>query len=223
MLPLEDDILLSTTYFLSKPWTFSVVYGCSLELTEELTAHMKRFQALAFHPLMVPMIFVEYERKRFMKAFDFNGPKLDQRIMDLENRLKADKERESPPNPQSNREMTERDCEGTKLWVDVSNLKIGLESLKKVLLSLNQQFATFQDFRMRPNLQGTNKTIQNSKCSQSIILRLEEMIMEIESKMSACDGLLKGMALAIQVVGNCANVRAVIIDCDLGMELSHEA
>ncbi|KAM0817905.1 hypothetical protein AB5N19_03712 [Seiridium cardinale] len=148
------------------------------------------------------MIFVEYERKRFMKALTLNGPKLNQRIMDLKNRLDADRKHERSPNPESNREMTERDCDGTRLWVKVSQLKIGLGSLKKVLLSVEEQSQTFHNLRLRPDLDDTKEMIQGSITSEQIITRLQEMATEIESKTRTCEELLSGMALAIQVEWN---------------------
>lgn len=148
------------------------------------------------------MIFVEHERKRFMKAFNLNGPKLKQRIMDLEKRVEADGKQERRPSPESNREMTERDCEGTRLWVDVSELKIGLESLKKVLLSVEQHSHTFRELRLRPDLDDTKETIGGSTSSEKITSRIQEMVTEIESKIMTCEAMLTGMALAIQVVSS---------------------
>ncbi|KAI2636516.1 hypothetical protein GGS26DRAFT_589124 [Hypomontagnella submonticulosa] len=201
-LPGEDDILLSTTYFTDKPWTFSTMYGCSSGLAEELTNRMKRFMRSAFHPLMFPMIFVEYERTRLMTALSHTSPRLNQRILDLENRLQADKERKKRPSADSNRKMTEKDCEGTKLWVEVSELKIGLESLKKVLISIDDHSESLGDLELRASIDGTNKTIKDSMSSQNITSRIQEMIAEIECKIRTCEGLLNGMALAIQVEWN---------------------
>ncbi|KAK9780387.1 hypothetical protein SCAR479_02502 [Seiridium cardinale] len=197
-----DDILLSTTYLIGKPWTFSIMYGCPLEFTDDIIGQFKRFKRFVFHPLIVPMIFVEYERKRFIKALNMNGTKLTQRIMDLENRLDADREHARRPNPETNREMTERDCEGTKLWVEVSGLKIGLESLRKVLLSVEEQSQTFHDLRLRPDMDDTREMIRDSMTSDRISSRLQEIMTEIESKIKTCEGLLSGMALAIQVEWN---------------------
>jgi hypothetical protein len=177
------------------------MYGCSLEFADDIVSRLARFKRSAFHPLMFPMVFLEYERERLLGAISIHGPKLNQRIMDLENRVEADKNHKKKPSRDSNREMTEKDCEGTKLWVDVNKLKIGLESLKKVLQSVDQHSKTFDDgLKIRPDLNGTNETIRDSMSSENIYCRIQEMIAELESKIMTCEGLLNGMALAIQVV-----------------------
>ncbi|KAI0376811.1 hypothetical protein F5Y04DRAFT_265548 [Hypomontagnella monticulosa] len=198
----DDDILLSTTYFTHRPWTFATMYGCPLDFTKEVVTTVLRFKRSAFHPLMFPIIFVEYERTRFMKALSSNNPKLNQRILDLENRLETDKKHKDRPSDESNREMTKRDCESTKLWVDASDLKNGLESLKKVLHSIDEHSHTFKELTIRPNKDGTNEKIQDSASSESIAWRLREMISEAECKIRSCEGLLNGMALAIQMEWN---------------------
>lgn len=201
-LPRKDDILLSTTYFIEKPWTFSVMYGCPLEFAEEITSRLKRYKQSSFHPLMFPMIFVEYERTRFIKALSVDGPRLKQRIMDLENRLEDDKNRGKRPSRDFNRRMAEKDCESTRLWIDVNSLKIGFESLKKVLLSLDEHSHTINKHKLRPDLKRKNEIVQGSKTSENIASRIQEMIAEIESKIRECEGLLNGMALSIQVEWN---------------------
>lgn len=222
-LPLEDDVLISTTYFTEKPWTFSIMYDCPVEWANELTDCLTRFKRSAFHPLMIPMIFVEYERKRFINALNVKSPKLTQRILDLQNRLEADKQRKKRPTSDSNREMTEKDCEGTRLWVDVSGVKIGLEGLKKVLVSIGQHSENFQALTLRPNLDGTNETIEGSMSSEYINSRLQEMMTEVESKIRTCEGLLSGMALAIQVVSHCVAYESYSFsDHGLGVELPYQ-
>jgi hypothetical protein len=177
---LKDDILLSTTYFTSKPWTFSVMYGCSLKFADDIVGRLGRFKCSAFHPLIFPMAFLEYERERLLGAISIHGPKLNQRIMDLENKVKADKNHKKKPTRDSNREMTEKDCEGTKLWVDVNKLKIGLESLKKVVQSVDEHSKTFDvGLKIRPDLNGTNETIRDSMCSENISCRIQKIIAEL--------------------------------------------
>lgn len=199
-LPEGKDVLLSTTYFTEKPWTFSFIYGCTLTMAEDFAARLKRFKRSSFHPLMFPMIFVEHERGRFLHALDVNAPRIEQRIMDLERRLRFDKKPTNQSDQEANISMAQSHCEGTRVWITVHQLKSGMQSLKAVLVSMIQHSQILCDIKLRPDTDGTNETISCSPSSEYINGRLYDMIAELDSKMRTCDGLLNGMAMAIKTV-----------------------
>lgn len=154
---------------------------------------------------MVPMVFVEHERERFMEEMEIKGPKLEERILDLENRLQDDKHRKALNRDQikeENREMTQKDCESAKLWDDVSRLRNGMESFRKVLASMEQQFETFKELKLVSHLQDTDETVYDSIISEQIRCRIRELDAEVDGNIRKCEGLLAGMALAIQVVSH---------------------
>ncbi|ETS87209.1 hypothetical protein PFICI_01037 [Pestalotiopsis fici W106-1] len=204
-LKFNEDILLSTTYFERKPWVFSAIYGYPSEQAEVLVRRLIKFTETAFHPLMMPMVFVEHERSRFMEAMELKSPKLEERIMDLENRLQADKQKKSQNRKElrkENQEMTQKDCDSAKLWDDVSRLRNGMESFRKVLASLEEQFVTFKNLNLQSHLQGPDEKVADSISSEHIRCRLKEMDVEVDGNIRKCEGLLAGMALAIQVEWN---------------------
>lgn len=203
-LGLKNDILISTTYFTSRPWTFSVMYGCPPSMKKFVT-RLEKFKEQAFHPLVMPMIFAEHERGRFMTAMELKGAKLEARIMDLENRLRADehrKPRNSEAVKKDNQEMTMKDCDSTKLWDDVSQLRNGTASFIKVLAALEHQLETktFEKLELRPNVQGKDEAVAQSMSSEYIRCRIKELDAEADGNIRKCESLLAGMALAIQVV-----------------------
>lgn len=204
-LKFNEDILISTTYFRDRPWIFSAIYGYPSGKAQTLVSRLKKFKEPAFHPLMVPMVFVEHERERFMEEMEIKGPKLEERILDLENRLQDDKHRKALNRDQikeENREMTQKDCESAKLWDDVSRLRNGMESFRKVLASMEQQFETFKELKLVSHLQDTDETVYDSIISEQIRCRIRELDAEVDGNIRKCEGLLAGMALAIQVEWN---------------------
>lgn len=193
ILGFEDDILLSTTYFTSKPWTFSVVYGYDPHSSDELVNTMKRFKKSAFHPLMMPMVFAEHERSRFMSAMELKGPKAKERIYELKDRsYNNDDPREV--------RLAQNDWRSTESWVDVSDLKIGMVSFKRTMLVLREQFEKVGHLKPRLHVENTSENISESMSSNIIKGRLEKMDAELDTKIKECEGILNGMALAIQVV-----------------------
>jgi hypothetical protein len=204
----DNEILLSTTYFTDKPWTFAVMYGCTAATIKDVTDCLERFKRSAFHPLIFPMIFVEHERKRLLNALDDKGPDLSQRILDLENRLQSEHQRKNRTQDASNRResnqtMTKKDCQATKLWVSISLLKNGLEGLHQVLESMIQHFQTHSEIIVKHQSSDAGKLRKASVCSETIKSRLYEMVAEVDNKVRTCDGLLRGMELATQVVMIC--------------------
>ncbi|KAF7534862.1 hypothetical protein G7054_g5880 [Neopestalotiopsis clavispora] len=204
-LKFNEDILLSTTYFADRPWVFSAIYGYPEGEAEFLATRLETFKEPTFHPLMMPMAFIEHERSRFMEDVELKGPKLRQRIMNLENRLQVDEKQKKQTREQikkENQEMTQKDCESAKLWDEVSRLRNGMASFQKVLASMEQQFESFKDLKLVPHLPDTDEMVYNSISSEHIKCRLRELDAEVDGNIRKCEGLLAGMALAIQVEWN---------------------
>lgn len=216
---------MSTTCFVNKPWTFSTIYGCTTGTVKRTTASLKQFKRSAFHPLMLPMVFMEHERRRLLNTLDTIGPQLDQKILDLENRLRLEDQAVTQATQKFNRTMTQKDCEGTKMWVSVSHLKNGLESLRHILPSMIDHCQALPKDSSWPVVVGNGVPADGLACSNRFEARLYEMIAELESKIRKCDGLLSGMALATQVVGLSSNYRTIEswLNCSTGMELPHKA
>ena len=92
----------------------------------------------SFDPLLLPMLHSELERRRLINKIDTKGGELRKRIIDLENSLTEERPKKSRNSDSINRTNTQRQCEGIKLWVEVSALKNGLESFKTALIDILQ-------------------------------------------------------------------------------------
>ncbi|KAI1427399.1 hypothetical protein F5Y12DRAFT_783300 [Xylaria sp. FL1777] len=208
----NDDMVLSVTHFPVQAMMFGVFYGCTRDTREFISDWFKFIKASAFDPLLLPMIFVECERTRLLNKLERKGGDLYNRIIDMENRLKQDAPGKSGHSSdlekdRSNRNITQRECEAVNLWVDVSALKNGLESLKTELTSMLQ----FSKEPLENKILGSDPLrhhsyiparIEDRNSCSSIQARIHDIIVEIESRIRRTQGVLVGMSLATQTESN---------------------
>ncbi len=187
-----DDIVMSTTCFTEKRITFSVIYGCTENVMRNVLSFLGRMKgkgnSSAFHPLMMPMIYVELERKRLVNMLERKTSDLQGRIDKMETTLKEESEME-------NRTLSERDCETTKLWLSISSLRNGLESLKAQLLSMSEHCRMTWKENSPSNDRGAAREL-----GERITTRLRVITDEFDTKIRDCDRLLGGTSLAARMV-----------------------
>lgn len=191
---------MSVTSFVDQSTTYAVMYGCTEVVMDHASNWLGLFNGQALHPLIMPMVFAELERKRLVGMLDTEKTVLKQRILNLENKLRGEAsaagtlaKAKSLEKTQEDVDSQVQDCESTKLWIDVSSLKNGLESLNAELGKMvihSRELATTV-------LAGH---AEKRKTGERIEARLREMVAEINSKVRSCDSLLGGMALAAQMV-----------------------
>lgn len=193
--------MLSTTSFTDKPVTFAVMYGCTDNIMEDTSTWLKRCGASVFHPLVLPMVFAEHERKRLFNEKDKLHTELGERILELENRVRKDKEKgQQTDKTEGQQTMTQRDCEAINLWTSMSSLKNGLESLHTELGSMKDHLHTLSE--SSPELDDGCAIGQGMSQATGIYIdaRLKDMMTECRSKIRSCEGLLGSMSLATQMV-----------------------
>ncbi|KAI0009020.1 hypothetical protein F4779DRAFT_405981 [Xylariaceae sp. FL0662B] len=194
-----DDIVMSVTCFTDKPTTYAVMYGCTKDTMDQAGDWLMIYKKSAFHPLMLPMIFVELERKRLLNLLEKKDSDLRQRILDMENKLGIQKKKPDNAKKQS---PTEKDCEAINLWIDVSTLKNGIESLKAQLVFMIEHSRALPEIICKPDKDGAHQC--HSECEANLMIqsRLEEMIAELDGKARSCEALLGAMTLASRMEWN---------------------
>lgn len=151
-----------------------------------------------FHPLVPPMIFAEFERKRLFNMLERKNTEVAQGILDMENKIKHDEQTAGKRlGPGLIQAITQKDCDSTKLWLSISKLKNGLESLKTQLASMSKHARMLSD-TVFTEVEGEHDRQRES--GARVDSRIQEIIAEIESKVRTCDGLLGGMTLSMQMV-----------------------
>ncbi|EQB57286.1 hypothetical protein CGLO_02604 [Colletotrichum gloeosporioides Cg-14] len=161
------------------------------------------FKGQALHPLVMPLIFVELERKRLFNFLEREQSALEKWILDLEHKLRL--ESQVPRLGTNDVELASqsRDSQSTKLWIDVSSLRNGLESLRDQLVKMIQHSEVLATTVFKQPDEGSDEIDSHSEertTGERIKTRLSEMLAEFDSKVRTCDSLLGGMALAAQMV-----------------------
>ncbi|KAK1528639.1 uncharacterized protein CCOS01_06473 [Colletotrichum costaricense] len=200
-----DDVALSVTSFPNLGTTHAVMYGCTQPIIKSTTRYLKDFGGQAIHPLVMPMIFAEIERARLFDLLDKERTTLEQRILDLETKLRG--EAQSPTSEKADPEplLRMRDCESTKLWMDVNRLKNGLQSLRIQLQNMIEHSENLAMTYFKPPVEGKDgidKYVEERRTGNRIEMRLREMVDEFGSKIRTCEGLLGGMSLSAQMESN---------------------
>ncbi|KAK1979182.1 hypothetical protein LZ30DRAFT_187073 [Colletotrichum cereale] len=200
-----NDVALSVTSFPALGTAYAVMYGCTQPIIHSTTKYLKEFGDQAFHPLIMPMIFAEIERRRLFDLLDDETTTLAQRILDLENKLRGEAQTPVCEKPDSEPLLRTRDCESTKLWINVSSLKNGLESLRIQLQNMIKHSGDLATNLFKPPVEGSDEVdtyVEERKIGNRIEIRLREMVDEFGSKIRSCEGLLGGMSLAAQMESN---------------------
>lgn len=211
----DGDVVLSATCFTATPITYGVLYGCNTDIMNRVTNWLKRCKKLAFHPLILPMVFVELERKRLLNAMESKSSELDQRILDMEHRLQTDKAAKQENNKKSFPKkdgkvptMTDRDCETIRMSLAMSDFKNGLEGLLTQILSMRNHLGKPSDkFTLEDEAEERERNSRDSHaCGVEIDIRLKDITAELQSKLRSCNGRLEAITLATQMVQTLAHL-----------------
>lgn len=173
------------------------MYGCTDKVMGDTKLWLERCGGSALHPLVLPMVFAEHERKRLFNAIDEKSTELEERILELETRVKKGKHRKKG---QKILPMAYRDCEAIDLWRSMSSLKNGLESLHTELGSMREHLHAMLESLPKHNPDSGDLRGLGQGPDVYIDARLKEMMAEFQSKIRNCEGLLGSMTLATQMV-----------------------
>lgn len=198
---------LSLTYIPSKHCTYAVFYGCSQEAIREITERLSAIDDNCYHPLLLPSIFVELERKRHSELVN-NG--LNKRVQFLANLL------QNKTYDWKSRADDEEDTSTTdsvELWMDICHLRNGLEKWKQLLSLIaahadelsHSYFASplVDSYGGLGKKQGGLQVDVNSAMRNvgiKIRERLIEISLEYDGEIRECDMIMDGMAMATQLV-----------------------
>lgn len=183
------------------------MYGCTEYHIEHTVFCLKKCKHSVFHPLLLPIIFAELERKRLLNAMDERATQLVARILDWEYRAERDMRTEVERNPElqarnahDDHTMIERECDAMQLWLSISRLKNGLESMTAELSSMRDHLQTVRGPVPEQGPKGKGVEGMDPEPGIYIDARLKEIVAELRSKIRECEGLLGGMALVTQMV-----------------------
>lgn len=188
---------MSTTCFTEVPLTYGVLYGCATEVDLEIISSWLERSGKSFsHPLMLPMIFMELERKRLLDAAAGQATELNQRVLDMEVRSKK-QGKEVHGKTEENEAVQTGDSETIKMLLSMHELKNALDGLSEQLSTMRMHLGKPSELTLARYQEAGDIT---DTCGINIDLRLKEMVSELQSKSRHYEGLLEAITLATQMV-----------------------
>ncbi|CAN8103076.1 unnamed protein product [Discula destructiva] len=191
----NGDIILSTTCFTAIPLTYGVFYGCNEATLKRITTWLRQRVESCFHPMMLPMVFVELERKRLLDAAADQGTSLRQSVLEMENRSRNQDEKNAE-RAKSNSAGSAGDSEIIKMLLSMNALKNGLAGFLTQLSSMRDHLGKPSEITLAQASAGESLSDADGV---NIDSRLKEVMAEFESKLRIYQGLLETITLATQM------------------------
>lgn len=191
-----DDVVLSTTSFSTAPLVYGVFYNCTETVLKAITDWVKACEEAIFHPMMLPMIFVELERARLLNHAAAKGTELNQKVIDMDSKFKPQGQDSLEKTKKSSGDPTS-DSEIIKMLLSMSGIKNGLEGLHEQLASMRDHLGRPSDITLENE---PDEDSSNHVHSVNIDLRLKEIMTEIRDKVRYYEGILGAITLATQMV-----------------------
>ncbi|KAH8743370.1 hypothetical protein F5883DRAFT_441054, partial [Diaporthe sp. PMI_573] len=123
------DLALATTHIPSCNLTFAVVFGCSLSVERTIIKRLKGAICEASHPLLMPGIFVELERTRYLEIIETSVGAIERRISTL---AYTSQEMEAMASLQRDKDNQEKRDQ----WLDTTYLRNSLTSWNEQLRTM---------------------------------------------------------------------------------------
>lgn len=200
---------LAVTYVPTTHSVYATLFGCPLKVMAEVGRRLSKAKGAVFHPLLLPGIFAELERRRHFELVEAG---LIQRVQLMTKLLRNN------AYDWKSRGKDEEDTSTTDsvdLWMEVCNLCNALKKWKEQLsimiacadelseLQANSSLAEHQDgtssgTRSSLNQDGFQREIRTA--GELIKERLLEISMEYNEKIRDCDLMMNGMAMATELV-----------------------
>jgi hypothetical protein len=202
------DLALATTHIPSCNLTFAVVFGCSLSVERTIIKRLKGAICEASHPLLMPGIFVELERTRYLEIIETSVGAIERRISTL---AYTSQEMEAMASLQRDKDNQEKRDQ----WLDTTYLRNSLTSWNEQLRTMETHMNELIDgrFPLRIVVHLSTKARRKKKQTQmdpnrlrmkrvsiKIRNRLSEIIKEYDDKIRDCTMRVDGMAMATQWV-----------------------
>lgn len=214
---------LTATHFPQYGLTFAILFGCPLSIEAEVIQRLSKARAGASHPLVLPGIFAELERRRHVAIVERVIDQVESRIYELDFASNSTAALVDQKRDQTHLEKRED-------FLDFSYLRNGLISWKNQLQKMVRHGSSLdghsiQDRELIPTCpvhvelqtilprhqslssvdiastaRASERSHQLRKMNRKILERLEHIIEEYDDKIRDCTMRLDGMAMSTQWV-----------------------
>lgn len=220
----EDDIMLSVTYDVQSRYTYAVIYGCQPTTRGKIIERLDAVEA--FHPMLLPTIFADFERDR---QIEHARTLRNQLISKSWNIPAFPNLSSSADNEQGMRRLIEYSTSGDtlSLWTKMRELKNGLHDWQDQISAMIEHIDTTCSEELKPidpmddsASSDSERTPTNThtvvpedlslmsvedgirKFGIRIRHRLCEIHREYSAEMRKCSATLDVTSLASQIVSN---------------------
>ena len=200
---------MAVTHFPIQKLTFAAVFGCSREQEKTVVSRLKTAGEDVAHPMLLPGIVAELERKRQFDAVDDMTNELERRILEL------DFEPFTTRN-QHGTNQAERNRHKTKAWRDMSFLRTGLQGQKTLLTRMRkhvdefplvakyQSEAAYRDAKTVRSELETKLLDLDGDCIKKAGTRMKDRLLDLmdeyDEEIRDCLVRVEGMEMATQWV-----------------------
>lgn len=206
---------LSVTYSPDRRLTKAVLYGCTDDIRDTMISRLTACNQVIYHPLAIPTLFCDIERKRH---FDLVEPAITKLVNSALNIAKPQPlgsvslqstSRGSSASADQASASVEDPENLMKVWLQVSDLKRGLETWRRQLENLILHCEDLGRAQPRVELDtdpvnsdlshdfDKNRYLESGRC---VYHRLVELRGEYDEKIRQCTDIVDGMVLAAQLV-----------------------
>jgi hypothetical protein len=165
------DLALTVTHFPKKNLTFAILFGCSFLIEKEIVKRLEYMQAEVAHPLLMPGIFAEIEKRRHNSLVEEMGNTLETLVFQL------DHQSNDFEGPQGALAET-RSKDKRTAYLDLSYLRNSLVTSKTQLAKM------IQHCRQLKKEQYSSKSVGNSVLHQDNDIRVGRTIDRVASRSS---------------------------------------
>lgn len=191
---------MTATHFPSYGLTFAILFGCPMSIEEDIIKRLSFAVTAAAHPVLLPGIFAELERRRHVELVEAQINQLENKIFELDNQS-------GYAEHTSSEETETRNKEKREAYLDTSYLKNGLVSwntqlskMAKHTEELDVVLYTSPILRCSEVSHSAAYDSQMKRTGRKIRDRFQAIINEYEDKIRDCTMRLDGMAMATQWV-----------------------
>lgn len=177
------------TYFIQSNTTHAIAFGCSKKVMREFNGRLANAEGALLHPLLLVGIFAEIERKRHFAMVEIRLERLLKLVSLLSNYTSYQ---------QASPEAQEEERHPVDPWLETHHIKTGLENWKSQLRKMTQHVEELPGKCWRYHeMEFHNK---GEEAGQRIKERLEQIMIDYDEKIRACEMIMEGTTLATSLV-----------------------
>ncbi|KAI1774288.1 hypothetical protein F4818DRAFT_419474 [Hypoxylon cercidicola] len=139
----EMDLALTVTHFPHSRRTYALLFGCSINIEEEVIRRLCYSGVEASYPLLLPGIFAELERDRHIKIVEKYMDDLEEKIFELDYQPSIDLQMRGSDSESRNRDKRSQ-------WLDTTYLKNGLVTWSVQLSKMVSHTDELRDTLFKP-------------------------------------------------------------------------